>query len=355
MRLMLGVGVAGLVLGLSGCGPFDRDAALEKDLLKMAGVEKVDVDDRRVEFSDVKESDLKPVADRIAEWDDDGGLATRLGGWDLTSNGVVVGSDVARHQLPDEAVAAFVELAGLGLDQYTSDEIKPFGVGRIDDAFRVSLKGVEDPMGVTITVLKALGEHATRYGTLSVEAPGGFHVLVGMDKLDASLIGSVVTDLESLPDWSAYDGTSVQVGGINEKPNQIQLIFDVPLADTVDANRSALAAQAKLVNPNELFVSVADVPSKGFLLVMGTIEEVEGEVAVLEELKRSPIASVTYIGGGTDTWLVLTVKAEADLLTVAQDAERVGVSRLEMSIEGQDPISDEVEGTPAELIKQLSR
>ncbi|MGH3996939.1 MAG: hypothetical protein ACRDTJ_05690 [Pseudonocardiaceae bacterium] len=97
---MLGVGVAGLVLGLSGCGPFDRDAALEKDLLKMAGVEAVDVDDRRVEFSDVKESDLKPVADRIAEWEDDGGLATRLNGWDLTSNGVVVGSDVAQQHCP---------------------------------------------------------------------------------------------------------------------------------------------------------------------------------------------------------------------------------------------------------------
>lgn len=173
-----------------------------------------------------------------------------------------MGSDVAQQQLPDEAVAAFVEYPGLGLDQYASEEIKPFGVPRIDDSFRASLKRVEDPMGVTITVLKALGEHATRYGTLSVEATGGFHVLVAMDKFDASLFGSVVTDLESLPGWSAYDGASVQVGGINEKPNQIQLIFDVPLVDTVDANRSALAAQAKLVNPNELFVSVADVPSK---------------------------------------------------------------------------------------------
>ncbi|GGU39327.1 hypothetical protein GCM10007979_42980 [Nocardioides albus] len=352
---MLGVGVAGLVLGLSGCGPFDRDAALEEDLLKMAGVEAVDVDDRRVEFAEVKESDLKPVADRIAEWEDDGGLATMLDGWDLTSNGVVVGSDAAQQELPNEAVAAFVELAGLGLDRYTSEEIKPFGSGGIDDSFRVSLNGVEDPMGVTITVLKALGDHATRYGTLSVEAPGGFHVLVEMDKLDASLIGSIVTDLESLPDWSAYDGASVQVGGINEKPNRIGLYFQVPLADTVDANRSALAVQAKLVNPNDLFVSVTDVPSEGILLVMGTVEEVEGEVAVLEGLKDSPIASVTYVGGGTDTWLVLTVKTEADLLTVAQDAERVGVSRLEMSIEGENPIDDKLEGTPAELIKQLSR
>lgn len=352
---MLGVGVAGLVLGLSACGPFDRDAALEKDLLKMPGVEKVDVDDRRVEFSDVKESDLKPVADRIAEWDDDGGLATRLGGWDLTSNGVVVGSDVAQQQLPNDAVAAFVELAGLELDRYTSEEIKPFGGVGIDDSFRVSLKGVEDPMGVAITVLKALGEHATRYGTLSVEAPGGFHVLVAMNKLDSSLIGSVVTDLESLPDWSAYDGASVQVGGINEKPNAFRLIFDVPLADTVDANRSALAAQAKLVNPNDLFVSVTDVPSDGILLVTGTIEEVEGEVAVLEGLKDSPIASVTFIGGGAGGYLVLTVKTQADLLTVAQDAEQVGVGRLEMSIEGQDPLAAKVEGTPAELIKQLSR
>ena len=354
MRLMLGVGLAGMVLGLSGCGPFDRGAALEKDLLKMAGVEKVDVDDRRVEFSDVKESDLKPVADRIAEWEDDGGLATRLDGWDLMSNGVVVGSDVAHQQLPNDAVAAFVELAGLGLDRYTSEEIKPFGSGGIDDSFRVSLKGVEDPMGVTISVLKALGDHATRYGTLSVEAPGGFHVLVAMDKLDGSLIGSVVTDLESLPDWSAYDGALVQVGGLNEKPNKIGLHFNVPLADTVDANRSALAAQAKLVNPNGLFVSVTDVPSEGILLVMGAIEEVEAEVAVLEGLKDSPIASVTFIGGGADSWLVLTVKTHTDLLTVAQDAERVGVSRLEMSIEGQDPLGDKVEGTPAELIKQLS-
>jgi hypothetical protein len=352
---MLGVGVAGMVLGLSGCGPFDQDAALEKDLLKMAGVEKVDVDDRRVEFSDVKESDLKPVADRIAEWEDDDGLATRLNGWDLTSNGVVVGSDVAQQQLPNEAVAAFVELAGLELDQYTSEEIKPFGAGRIDDSFRVSLDGVEDPLGVTITVLKALGDHATRYGSLSVEASGGFHVLVAMDKLDASLIGSVVADLESLPDWSAYDGASVQVGGINEKPNEIRLHFDVPLADVVDANRSALAAQAKLVNPNDLFVSVTDVPSDGILLVMGTVEEVGAEVAVLEGLKDSPIASVTYIGGGTETWLVLTVKTQADLLPVAQDAERVGVSRLEMSIDEEDPIGDKVEGTPAELIKQLTR
>lgn len=355
MRILLGVGVAGLVLGLSGCGPFDRDAALEKDLLKMTGVEKVDVDDRRVEFSDVKESDLKPVADRIAEWDDDGGLATRLGGWALESNGVVVGADVAQQGLPNEAVAAFVELAGLDLDRYTSEEIKPFGAGGIDDALRISLKDVEDPMGVTVSVLRSLEDHATRYGTLSVEAPGGFHVLVGMDKLDASLIGSVVTDLESLPDWSAYDGASVQVGGFNEKPNKIGLHFGVPLADTVDANRSGLAAQAKLVNPNDLFVSVTDVPSDGILLVMGTVEEVEGEVAVLEGLKDSPIASVTFIGGGTDTWLVLTVKKQANLLSVAQDAERVGVSRLEMSVEGQDSITDEVEGTPEELIKQLSR
>lgn len=352
---MLGVGVAGMVLGLSGCGPFDRDAALENDLLRMAGVEAVDVDDRRVEFSDVKESDLKPVADRIAEWEDDGGFAARLDGWDLTSNGVVVGSDVAQQQLPNEAVAAFVELAGLELDQYTSEEIKPFGGGGIDDSFRVSLEGVEDPMGVTITVLKALGDHATRYGTLSVEAPGGFHVLVAMDKLDASLIGSVVTDLESLPDWSAYDGALVQVGGINEEPNEIRLHFNVPLADTVDANRSALAAQAKLVNPNDLSVSVTDVPSNGILLVMGTVAKVEAEVAVLEGLKDSPIASVTYIGGGTDTWLVLAVKKQADLLAVAQDAKRVGVSRLEMSVEGQDAIGDKVEGTPAELIRQLSR
>ncbi|MGH3995837.1 MAG: hypothetical protein ACRDTJ_00050, partial [Pseudonocardiaceae bacterium] len=217
------------------------------------------------------------------------------------------------------------------------------------------LKGVEDPMGVTTTVLKALGDHATRYGTLSVEAPGGFHVLVGMDKLDASLVGSVVTDLESLPDWSAYDGASVQVGGFNEKPNKIGLHFNVPLADTVDANRSALAAQAKLTNPNDLFVSITDVPSEGILLVAGTVEEVEGEVAVLEGLKDSPIASVTYVGGGTDTWLVLTVKTQADLLTVAQGAERVGVSRLQMSVEGQDAIGDKFEGTPAELIKQLSR
>ncbi|MFJ9390263.1 hypothetical protein ACIRON_15665 [Nocardioides sp. NPDC101246] len=321
----------------------------------MAGVEAIDVDDRRVEFSDVEERDLKPVADRIAEWEDDGGLATRLDGWDLTSNGVVVGSDVAQQDLPNEAVAAFVELAGLDLDRYTSEEIKPFGAGGIDDSFRVSLDGVEDPLGVTITVLKALGEHAARYGTLSVEAPEGFHVLVGMDRLDASLIDSVVTDLESLPDWSAYDGASVQVGGINEEPNKIGLHFNVPLVDTVDVNRSALAAQAKLTNPNDLFVSVTDVPSNGILLVMGTIEEVEGEVAVLDGLKDSPIASVTYIGGGTDTWLVLTVKAQADLLTVAQDAERVGVSRLEMSIEGQDPLGDKVDGTPAELIKQLSR
>lgn len=355
MRLMLGVGVAGLVLGLSGCGPFDRDAALAKDLLTMAGVEAVDVDDRRVEFSDVEESDLKPVADRIAEWEDDGGLAVGLDGWDLTSNGVVVGSDVAQQGLPNEAVAGFVELAGLDLDRYTSEEIKPFGSGGIDDSFRVSLKGVEDPMGVTITVLKALGDHATRYGTLSVEAPGGFHVLVGMDRLDASLIGSVVTDLESLPDWSAYDGASVQVGGLNEKPNKIGLHFNVPLADTVDANRSALAAQAKLTNPNDLFVSVSDVPSDGILLVMGTIEEVESEVAVLEGLKDSPIASVTYVGGGTDTWLVLTVETRDDLLTVAQDAKRVGVDQLEMSVEGQDPLDEKVEGTPAELIKQLSR
>lgn len=352
---MLGVGVAGMVLGLSGCGPFDRDATLEKDLLKMAGVVKVDVDDRRVELADVEEADLKPVADRIAEWDDDGGLATRLDGWDLTGNGVVLGSDVAQQQLPNEAVAAFVELAGLDLDRYTTEEIKPFGSGGIDDSFRVSLKGVEDPMGVTVTVLKSLGEHATRYGTLSVEAPGGFHVLVAMDKLDASLIGSVVTDLESLPDWSTYDGASVQVGGFNEKPNKIGLHFNVPLADTVDANRSALAAQAKLVNPNDLFVSVTDAPSDGILLVMGTIEEVGAEVAVLQGLKDSPIASITYVGGGTDTWLVLTVKTQADLLTVAQDAERVGVSRLEMSIEAQDPNGDKVEGTPAELIKQLSR
>ena len=352
---MLGVGVAGLVLGLSGCGPFDRDAALEKDLLKMAGVEKVDVDDQLVVFSDVKESDLKPVADRIAEWDADGGLATGLDGWDLMSNGVVVGSDVAQQRLPNDAVAAFVELAALDLDRYTSEEIKPFGSAGIDDSFRVSLKGVEDPMEVTTTVLKALGDHATRYGTLSVEAPGGFRILVGMDRLDASLIDSVVMDLESLPDWRAYDGASVQVGGLNEKPNKIGLHFDVPLADTVDANRSALAAQAKLVNPNHLFVSVTDVPSDGILLVMGTIEEVEGEVAVLEGLKDSPISSVTYVGGATDTWLVLTVKKQADLLTVAQDAERVGVGRLEMSIEGQDPLEDKVEGTPAELIKQLSR
>ncbi|OIJ27210.1 hypothetical protein UG56_009145 [Nocardioides luteus] len=258
---MLGVGVAGLVLGLSGCGPFDRDAALEKDLLKMAGVEAVDVDDRRVEFSEVKESDLKPVADRIAKWEDDGGFTARVDGWDLRSNGVVVGSDVAQQELPNEAVAGFVELAGLDLGRYTSEEIKPFGSAGIDDSFWVSLEGVEDPMGVTVTVLKALGDHATRYGTLSVEVPGGSRVLVGMDKLDASLIGSVVTDLESLPDWSAYDGASVQVGGFNEKPNKIGLHFNVPLADTVDANRSALAAQAKLVNPNDLFVSVTDVPS----------------------------------------------------------------------------------------------
>ncbi|MEU0313244.1 hypothetical protein [Nocardioides sp. NPDC006273] len=176
-----------------------------------------------------------------------------------------------------------------------------------------------------------------------------------MDKLDASLIGSVVTDLESLPDWSAYDGASVQVGGFNEKPKKIGLHFNVPLTDTVDANRSALAAQAKLVNPNHLFVSVADVPSEGFLLVMGTVEEVEGEVAVLEGMRDSPIASVTYVGGGSDTWLVLTVTTQDDLLAVAQDAERVGVSRLEMSIEGQDAIGDKFEGTPAELIKQLSR
>ncbi|MBG6096688.1 hypothetical protein [Nocardioides luteus] len=328
---------------------------MEKDLLKMTGVEEVDVDDQRVVFSDVKESDLKPVADRIAEWDDHGGFATGLDGWDLISNGVVVGSEVAQQPLPNDAVAAFVELAALGLDQYTSEEIKPFGSARSDDSFWVSLKGVEDPMGVTITVLKALGDHAARYGTLSVEAPGGFHVLVGMDELDASLIGSVVTDLESLPDWSAYDGASVQVGGFNEKPNKIGLHFSVPLADTVDVNRSALAAQAKLVNPNDLFVSVTDVPSDGILLVMGTVEEVEGEVAVLEGLKDSPIASVTYIGGGADTWLVLTVKRQADLLTVAQDAERVGVSRLEMSIGGQDPLGEKIEGTPAELIKQLSR
>ena len=352
---MLGVGVAGLVLGLSGCGPFDRDAALEKDLLKMAGVEAVDVDDRRVTFSDVKESELKPVADRIAAWDDDGGLATRLDGWDLTSNGVVVGSEVARQDLPNESVAVFVELAGLDLDQYTSEEIKPFGSGGVDGSFRVSLEGVEDPMGVTVTVLKALGDHATRYGTLSVKASGGFHVLVAMDKLDAGLIGSVVKDLEGLPDWSAYDGALVQVGGFNEKPNKIGLHFAVPLADTVDANRSGLAAQAKLVNPNDLVVSVNDVPSEGILLVMGSVEEVEGEVAVLEGLKDSPIASVTYIGGGVDSWLVLTVKTQADLLTVARDAERVGVRRLEMSVEGQDAIDDKVEGSPTELIKQLSR
>ncbi|MEU0313245.1 hypothetical protein [Nocardioides sp. NPDC006273] len=126
----------------------------------------------------VKESDLKPVADRIAEWEDDGGLATRLNGWDLTSNGVVVGSDVAQKQLPNGAVAAFVELAGLELDQYTSEEIKPFGAGGIDDSFRVSLDGVEDPMGVTITVLKELGgpcdslRHALGRGTRWISRPG---------------------------------------------------------------------------------------------------------------------------------------------------------------------------------------
>lgn len=355
MRNMLGVAVAGLVLGLSGCGPFDRDAALEKDLLAMPGVENVDVDERRVVLAEAKETQLKSVADRIAEWEDDGGFAIGLDGWDLTSNGVVVGSEAAQQDLPNEAVSAFVELADLELDQYTSKEIKPFGSGGIDDSFRVSLDGVEDPMGVAITVLEALAEHPDRYSTLSVKAPGGFHVLVAIEGLDASQVGSIVTDLKSLPDWRSYDGALVQVGGVNEQPNKIRLSFDVPLADTVDANRSALAAQAKLINPNDYFVSVNDVPAEGIFLVMGPVAEVEGEVAVLEGLKDSPIARLTFIGGGADGYLVLTVKTRADLLTVAQDAKRVGVGRLEMSIEGQDPIEDKVEGTPDELLKLLSK
>ncbi|MGY0540955.1 hypothetical protein ACW14X_25835 [Nocardioides sp. YJ-D4] len=355
MRLMLGVAAAGLVLGLSGCGPFDRDASVEKDLLAMPGVEKVDVDDRRVVFSDVEETQLNPVADRIAEWEDDGGFAVGLDGWDLTSNGVVVGSEVAQQALPNEAVSAFVELADLELDQYTSNEIKPFGSGRMDDRFRVSLDGVEDPMAVAVTVLESLGEHPDRYDTVSVKAPGGFQILVAIGDLDASQVDSIVTDLKSLPDWRAYDGASVQVGGVNEQPNKIRLSFNVPLADTVEVNRSALAAQAKLTNPNDYFVSVNDVPSKGILLVMGTVAEVAGEVAVLGGLKDSPIASVTFIGGGADGYVVLTVNTQADLLTVAQDAKRAGVGRLEMSIEGQDPIEDKVEGTPDELLEQLSK
>lgn len=89
---------------------------------------------------------------------------------------------------------------------------------------------------------------------------------------------------------------------------------------------------------------------------MGTIEEVEGEVAVLEGLKDSPIASVTYIGGGTDTWLVLTVKAQADLL-----ARRTGTRSGSVSAgwrcrsKGRARSVTRSKVRRAELIKQLSR